>query len=65
MNGVYAFSYGSANTNHYAPVNLTTSIDKSGNIYVNNAAGCTITNYYDTGAYDYGTATITVTYYYY
>lgn len=66
MDGVYAYSYAgdNANTNYFAGVNLTTSVDPDGNIYVNNATGCTITNYYGTGDSDYGKATITVTYYY-
>lgn len=62
---LYFFSYGGTNENHFAPGQLTTSIDSSGKIYVNVPSGMRITNYYDTGDNDYKTTTITVTYYYY
>lgn len=64
-NNLNFYSYDDTNKNHFAPGQLTTSIDSSGNIYINVPAGMRITNYYGTGENDYGTTTITVTYYYY
>lgn len=61
---LYFYSYDDTNKNHFAPGQVTTSID-SGKVYINVPAGMRITNYYGTGENDYGTTTITVTYYYY
>lgn len=65
ISGVRAQGFAAANSNSYVPIGLTTSCDNSGNIYLNVAAGTTITNQTGTGWEDYGTATITVTYYYF
>lgn len=61
---LYFYSYDDTNKNHFAPGQVTTSIS-SGKVYINVPAGMRITNYYGTGENDYGTTTITVTYYYY
>lgn len=62
---LYFFSYDDTNKNHFAPGQITSSVDSSGKVYINVQSGMRITNYYGTGENDYGTTTITVTYYYY
>ncbi len=62
---LYFFGYDEANKNYFAPGQVTTSVDASGKIYINVPSGMRITNYHGTGEEDYGTTTITVTYYYY
>lgn len=66
ISGVYFYGYNSnVNSNEYVLGGLLTSVDTSGNVYLTIPGEIRITNFYDTGTEDYGTASITITYYYY